>query len=84
MLCSSFVELTSVGKVSCVEHHISKGTDGSKRWNMAVAIFHGLRGSLLAIELRWSFELADTRGQLDQAGERVSNLQVCNHILAQI
>lgn len=35
---------------------------------MAVAIFHSLRGSLLAIELRRSFELADTRGQLDQAG----------------
>ena len=51
---------------------------------MAVAIFHGLRGSLLAIELRRSFELADTRGQLDQVGGRVSNLQVGNHVLAQI
>ena len=70
-------------KVSCVEHHISKGTDGSKRWHMGVAIFHSLRGSLLAIELRWSFELANTRDKLNQAGERVSDLQVCNHILAQ-
>lgn len=28
---------------------------------MAAAVFHGLSGSLLVIELRWSFELADTR-----------------------
>ena len=83
MFRSSFVELTSVGKVSRVKHHISKGTNSSGRWHMAVAIFHGLR-SLLAIELRRSFELADTRGQLDQAGGRASNLQVSNHILAQI
>ncbi len=51
---------------------------------MAVAGFHDLEGSLLAVELRWSFEFADSRSQLDQAGERESNLQVCNHILAQI
>ena len=73
-----------MGKVSCVEHHVSKGTDGSRRWHVALAILQGFRGFLLAIELRWGFELADTRGQSDQAGERVSNLQVCNHILAQI
>ena len=54
------MELTSVGKVGCVEHHVSKGTNGSRRWHMAVAVFHGLRGSLLVIKLHWSFKLADT------------------------
>ena len=49
---------------------------------MAVAVFCGLRGSSLAIELRRSFEFAETRGQLDQAGGRLFNLQVGNHILA--
>ena len=73
-----------MGKVSRVKHHVSKGANSSRRWHMAVAIFHGLRGSLLAIELRRSFELADTRGQLDQVGGRVSDLQVGNHVLAQI
>lgn len=73
-----------MGKVSCVEHHVSKGTNGSRRWHMAVAIFNGLRGALLAIELRWSFELTDTRCQLNQASDVVSDLQVCNYTLAQI
>lgn len=60
-----------MGKVSRVKHHVSKGANSSRRWHMAVTIFDRLRGSLLAIELRWGFELADTRGQLDQAGGMV-------------
>ena len=58
-----------MGKVSCIEYHVSKGSNCSGRWEIAVAIVYSLKTPLGGIQLRWGLKFTNTLGQLDRSSK---------------